>query len=209
MNVYLILDEVKNAIKIGKANDVEQRLSDLQIGNATELKVLSVIPCLSEDHSKDVEIDLHHEYSEYHLRGEWFRYDESVFERLIQSGIDFTPKKTREPLIVSRNTLFGEEEVFNSDKAPQCYFYTKLKAQSLGKFEKIANLTISWRTMAYPTKGKQKLLPFSEDYDRVFISDRKHKENLEYSTFKKEKSTQMHLTEQEIILKVNLENFVG
>jgi hypothetical protein len=209
MNVYLILDEAKNAVKIGKANDVEQRLSDLQIGNATELVVLSVIPCISEKHSKDIEIDLHHEYSEYHLRGEWFRYDESVFKELIQSGIQFTPKKTREPLIVSRNTLFGEEEVFNSDKAPQCYFYTKLKAQSLGKFEKIANLTISWRTMSYPTEGKQELLPFSEDYDRVFISDRKHKENLALSTHNKKKSTKIHLANQEINLKVTLDNFIG
>jgi hypothetical protein len=176
--VYLIHDKTSNAVKIGRSNSVHQRLKELQISNPNKLVVLCVIPCISERHSKEVEIDLHHEYSEYHLRGEWFRYDESVFKRLIQSGIDFTPRKTREPLIITRSTLYGEEEVFNSEKAPQCYFYPKLQAQILDKFENVANRKIAWRTMSWPTKGKQELKPFSEEYDKVFISIRKHRENL-------------------------------
>ena len=74
--------------------------------------------------------------------------------------------------------MYGEEEVFNSEKAPQCYFYTKLQAQILDKFENVANRKIAWRTMSWPTKGKQELKPFSEEYDKVFISIRKHRENL-------------------------------
>jgi hypothetical protein len=176
--VYLIHDETSNAVKIGRSNSVHQRLKELQISNPNKLVVLCVIPCISESHSKEVEIDLHHEYSKYHKRGEWFHYDEDVFKQLVQSGIDFTPRKTREPLIITRNTLFGEEELFNSEKAPQCYFYPKLQAQILDKFENVANRKLAWRTMYWPTKGKQMLKPFSEEYDKVFISIRKHRENL-------------------------------
>jgi hypothetical protein len=178
MKVYLLLDRKSNSIKIGKANDVEQRLSDLQVGNPNELEVLTVIPCNSEKHSIDVERQLHNDFKEYHMRGEWFRYDEEVFSEIIEKGIDFTHKKRRESLILTRNTLYGEEVIFDSNDAPNCFFYPWLKAQVLDKFENLANRKKRYRTMKWPTKGKQMLLPYSHGFDEVFISDRKHKENI-------------------------------
>ena len=43
--VYFILDEKSKAIKIGKANNIEQRLSDLQTGNPNILNVIYQIEC--------------------------------------------------------------------------------------------------------------------------------------------------------------------
>ena len=38
--VYFILDIVSNSIKIGKANDIQERLSGLQTGNPNILNVI-------------------------------------------------------------------------------------------------------------------------------------------------------------------------
>lgn len=208
--VYLILDEDSNAVKIGKANDVHQRLSDLQTGNPNFLKVISVIECESSKHAEELESELHDVYKDLRKRknGEWFYYDKEAFKELITNGIDFTPKKTREPLVVIRNTLFGEEELFNSEKAPNCYFYPFLKAQTLDRYENLVNRKMKWRTMEYPTNGKQKLRPFcdSDETDRVFISDRKHKENLAKAQHDRKKSTQLHLDNQKLI---TINDFTG
>ena len=39
--------------------------------------------------------------------------------------------------------------------------------------------------MEYPTYGKSLLLPYSNEVNRVFISTKKHEENMEYKRFKK------------------------
>lgn len=181
--VYLILDSERNAIKIGKANNIEERLSDLQTGNPNKLEVLSYIPCKTEKQSEDLEKILHKKYSDLNILNEWFQYDKEAFKELIESGIEFTAKPKRNTIMV--NTVFGEEDVFG--KHPWCHFYPFLKAQTLNKYEKVANKTIKWRTMEYPTNGEQKMWPISPILDRVFISDRKHKQNLEEKRFKEEK----------------------
>jgi hypothetical protein len=183
MKIYLALDIKSNALKIGKANDVGQRISELQVGNPNELEVLAVIPCKSERHSVEVEKLLHKKYERYHIRGEWFQYNEEVFRDLAKRGIDFTPKKSREPLIEKRQTLFGEEVIFDSTDMPDCFFYPSLKAQTLDKYENLINRKVRYRTMAWPTYGKKLLLPYSQELDKVFISDKKHKQNLEHKRY--------------------------
>jgi len=206
--VYLIYDKDRNAVKIGKANNIQQRLSDLQTGNPTKLEVLSSIECESSKQAEQLESELQQQYTDLHILNEWFHYDKEAFKELITSGIDFTPRKTREPLVVIRNTLFGEEELFNSEKAPNCHFYPFLKAQPLDRYENLVNLTIKWRTMEYPTNGEQKLRPYcnSDKTDRVFISDRKHKQNLAAAQYDRKKSTQLHLANQKLI---TINDFTG
>ena len=99
-----------------------------------------------------------------------------IFEKY-KEGKDFITKERRQPIIT--NTVFGEQEHFGIKNAPPCRFYPSLRAQILGNYEDCMKLTIPYRTMEFPTYGEQMLWPYSTDLDRVFISDRKHKENME------------------------------
>ena len=170
--VYFILDEKSKAIKIGKANNIEQRLSDLQTGNPNILNVIYQIECRSEEHSFFIEKKYHKQLREFHINGEWF------------DDINYTPKETRNPLKIT--TLFGEEyiEMFGIKNSPSCYFYPNLIAQIMHNYEESSKLKIPFRTMQYPTHGKPMLLPYSNKKDMVFISTKKHKENMELNRFK-------------------------
>ena len=68
---------------------------------------------------------------------------------------------------------------------PRCYFYPELVAQIKESYEKSLSLKLPFRTMKWPTNGKQMLLPFSKEIDKVFISAKKHNENLIQKKFEK------------------------
>jgi len=182
--VYLILDKKSEAVKIGKANNVDERLSSLQTGNPNELIILHQIKCNSEDLAFILEKDYHNKFSHLNLHGEWFKYDKETFQNFFIEEINFKMKQKRKPLI--NQTLFGEEMVlFDIDKHPRCYFYPQHVAQIYDSYEKAEKLTVPFRTMEYPTHGKSLLLPYSNKINRVFISTKKHEEIMELKRFKK------------------------
>ena len=82
MHVYFILDEKSNAIKIGKANHIQERFSDLQTGNPNPLQVIYYIKCSTEQKSEELEKTLHRKFESFRIRpnGEWFTYNESFFK---------------------------------------------------------------------------------------------------------------------------------
>jgi hypothetical protein len=180
MKVYFILDSASNAVKIGKANNIDSRISDLQTGNPNPLELIHYIDCESEEQSFLLERKLHNKYKELRLVGEWFMYDESVFQELFQGGLKLQRKCKREPIIIE--TLFGQES-FGIEDFPCCFFYPNLTAQIMNNYEESIRKKNPFRTMKYPTEGKQMLLPWSTKTDRVFISDKKHKENLKMKKF--------------------------
>lgn len=59
-------------VKIGVAKDVKTRLSDLQVGNSSELRLLFSIPAKSHQAAHRIEAILHNEYRHRQIRGEWF-----------------------------------------------------------------------------------------------------------------------------------------
>ena len=153
--------------------------------------------CKTEEISEELEKDFHNELWYLRIReSEWFRYDKKVFEKIFEKyreGKDFITKERRQPIIT--NTVFGEQEHFGIKNAPPCRFYPSLRAQILGNYEYCMKLTIPYRTMEFPTYGEQMLWPHSTDLDRVFISDRKHKENMELNRHLKEKEKQIKVIE--------------
>jgi len=181
--VYFVLDRISNSIKIGKANDIEIRMSDLQVGNPNPLELIHYIKCSSSKHSILLEGQLHSKYEKLHLRGEWFRYDEEVFQELITEGTDIKIREKRAPLVIS--TLWGEEELFGPKNSPKCYFYGHLTAQILSNYEDAKTKKIPFRVMDYPTHGKPLLMPYSNKLNKVFISTKKHQENIEMNQFNK------------------------
>lgn len=195
--VYAILDETNGCLKIGKANDVKTRLSELQTGNPNLLKVVGIIKCQNENHAFRVEKCIHTEYSKLHIRGEWFSYDNGTIlkEKFDEAFHDDIIKKTREPLIIS--TLFEDDDtVFDNEKFPRCFFYPERPAQILTNYENAQRLSghSKWRIMQYPTSGKLMLrlqdgTLLSDKTNLVFISSKKHKENLKLNSFVKNKTS--------------------
>ena len=200
--VYFILDIFKNAIKIGKADDIDNRLSSLQVGNVTELLVLHYIECKNSDHALFLENHYHNTFSNLHIRGEWFKYEKELFSKFFINEIKFEPKSKRNALTTS--TLWGEETLFDEKTHPRCYFYSQYVAQIKESYEKSMGLTLPFRTMAYPTNGKKMLLPYTHETDRVFISTKKHEQNLELKRFE----TGKHLKLNESYKENNIENFI-
>ena len=62
--VYFILDETSNAIKIGKANDIDERISGLQTGNPNELILLHYIKCESVENAFNLEKYCHDKFEQ-------------------------------------------------------------------------------------------------------------------------------------------------
>lgn len=60
-------------VKIGTADDPKARMRELQCGNYLDLTLVRVI-----DGNSPEERWLHRHYEPFHIRGEWFRFDESM-----------------------------------------------------------------------------------------------------------------------------------
>ena len=196
--VYAIQDEHR-FVKIGKANNVNDRLRDLQVGNPEELRLVGIIECQNESHAIRLEKFLHTEYANYRYRGEWFHASKNLLEEFDKISHDDIIKKTRDPLIIT--TLFENEvEVFDNEMFPRCFFYPERSAQILTNYENAQRLTghSKWRTMHYPTDGKLMLrLPndtlLSDKPNLVFISSKKHEENLKLNRFLNSKNSTSNL----------------
>jgi hypothetical protein len=67
--VYFIKDSQSGYVKIGRTDDdISIRLTQLQVGNPSELTVCKTIEC----NSREVEKKLHEQFADKHIRGEWF-----------------------------------------------------------------------------------------------------------------------------------------
>lgn len=65
--IYIVFDELSNAVKIGTAKNVEIRVGELQIGNPRRLQLLA-----SFEGGRAGERFLHELLDKYRLGGEWF-----------------------------------------------------------------------------------------------------------------------------------------
>lgn len=73
--VYIIQHGSRGPYKIGKADNPQTRLKELQIGNPVELRLVASIYFQTENRARAVERQLHRMYSRARIRGEWFRQD--------------------------------------------------------------------------------------------------------------------------------------
>ena len=190
--VYFVTDGT-GSIKIGKANDILSRIPELQTGNPHCLELVRHIECRDESSSQRLEQILHARFEYLRIKthdSEWFLYDKSVFEKYFSeldknsNSLPCFTKRKRSPLVI--NNLYGEQtECFGATNSPACYFYINSSAHILDNFENSLKMKIPYRTMPWPTKGKSLLLPYSDEKDRVFISAKKHEENLIQNRFNK------------------------
>jgi hypothetical protein len=75
-HVYFIQSIHGGPIKIGIAMDVASRLSELQIGNPYQLRIIGII----ENAGKSREANLHAHFAKSRLCGEWFEESEELLE---------------------------------------------------------------------------------------------------------------------------------
>jgi len=62
----------KAPVKIGLARNVEDRCTNLQVGNPRKLVVRLKIGPISPEYAASLEKKLHRRFKDHHLRGEWF-----------------------------------------------------------------------------------------------------------------------------------------
>lgn len=84
MFVYFIRTRAKPPmVKIGKANDPQSRMAELQTGCPYNLELIGKIPCKSEAHAFEIEESAHHVFRKFRVRGEWFKY-----KRIVESAVE-------------------------------------------------------------------------------------------------------------------------
>ena len=121
--IYFISDG--NFIKIGKSEDIDERLPALSTGNPNTLILEAWIPC-RWGMLHTLERKAHNYFKNYHHAREWFKLIDEVemIEDYVsnENGIiveDQEKSNKRTPTIVS--TLFGPEN--GREFVPHCYFY--------------------------------------------------------------------------------------
>ena len=72
--VYFITCEKVDAVKIGITADVTTRLVTLQVGNPYPLALIAAI----RGGKEDKESELHEQFKEHYLRGEWFDFADPI-----------------------------------------------------------------------------------------------------------------------------------
>lgn len=80
-SVYFIQRGLHGPIKIGWSQDVERRITELQVANAEKLYVIGAIPGTMLE-----ERETHQRFSHLRMEAEWFRSSEEIFAFLRNSG---------------------------------------------------------------------------------------------------------------------------
>lgn len=107
--VYFITDG--RYTKIGCANDPAKRLLELQTGNPLELSLIKTIKGSFEE-----EMAIHKSLSLYHVRGEWYdfnQFDDCVLEFLLEGNCGLVNQKTKSYDLIYHNSVRS----FNSKKS--------------------------------------------------------------------------------------------
>lgn len=97
MYVYLIKTIEDNKYKIGKTNNINKRLKELQTGNSNEL---ILVDSYYSKYSSKVESALHNFFKHKNIINEWFEFDQDDINKFKQLC-----KQTEENLIFLEKNL--------------------------------------------------------------------------------------------------------
>lgn len=126
----------RNRVKIGFTTNVKNRLVDLQIGSASPLRLIVVLPG-----DADVETVYHLKFAQYRLRGEWFKFGFWLrfFIWVNRSNTYLLPKPEDIEIDPEEAERLAQEEAER----------VAYEAEIVGVFEGLANGserdTLSWR----------------------------------------------------------------
>ncbi len=80
--IYFIECESSRFVKIGRSVNIKERLSSLQAGNPSKLKLIAKVNCGQLVFAAKLESKLHEIFSDYRVRGEWFSFTKEEFCKL-------------------------------------------------------------------------------------------------------------------------------
>lgn len=80
--VYFVLNTDSNAIKIGKAKDLNNRINSLQTVSPAKLQLLKAIQVTGEKEAGQLEFSLHRKFAHLRITGEWFKAESELLDYL-------------------------------------------------------------------------------------------------------------------------------
>ena len=114
--IYLVLDERTGYIKIGRARNPSERERTLQSENPQ----VAMLFCSPAD--AELERELHQEFAQYRIRGEWFKLSENHIEHIKKRALNadraLAQKSVREQILISSPDSV-EVRVCNAERAVQ------------------------------------------------------------------------------------------
>lgn len=81
-NIYILKSE--KYLKIGKANDIEKRIHQLQTGNPIRIDLVGYYPCKNDSFALDLENSIHRILKRYKYRGEWFEMSVEEIKEILK-----------------------------------------------------------------------------------------------------------------------------
>ena len=162
--IYFIEDH--GGIKIGSANNIETRRTDLQTANSFRLKILGIIKCSKGELFKEERI-AHDYFADNKIHLEWFDKNIKKYIKKYIKGrngilIDEKNKKLDKNIIM---TLYGEKS--RTSLRPRCYFYPWLPAAIIGgrgTNEKYRKVSYKGKRVLVSNRKWEQLLNFKKEY---------------------------------------------
>ena len=202
--VYAILNESlhpdtgRPTIKIGFTDELEERLSVLQTGNASRLRYINRI--YIPKHLMAYEEDLaHNHFSDYRLEGEHF----DITEEDVKEYFSTRQKEYQQTEGINGEIVLNKRHRDTIRSGIPCFFYPEHKAQD--KFgtkskEVITGIkdTTRYRWMLWPNIDESHASYAGKSKDgtsRVYISGKKHDENLQRIQHEHSKNNKSDLNE--------------
>ena len=91
-----VVTKTLTAIKIGKSENPQQRLTDFKVGNPNDLVILKTVPCENQEEAERLEKSLHATYRNNQLNGEWFSITIELLTDIYLNESDIPlPEETR------------------------------------------------------------------------------------------------------------------
>lgn len=123
-NLYLIKEINTNRYKIGQSLEPLKRLRKLQTGNSRKLILVACCPG-----SFQIEQMFHKKYKEYHVSGEWFKFDErillSVFGKMAKISINYESNDIKKYIKVFDLCIKDKDLLFFDPKLNCNIYYYK------------------------------------------------------------------------------------
>jgi hypothetical protein len=82
--IYFIFNQDSNAIKIGRAKNLERRIKSLQTSSPAKLELLKSISVQGMSEAQDLEQSLHKKFDGLRITGEWFRAESILMDYINQ-----------------------------------------------------------------------------------------------------------------------------
>ncbi len=78
--MYVYFVQTGDAIKVGVASHLRNRMVNLQVGNPHKVEILHSISSSTEEEARKIESEIHELFIRTHLNGEWFHANQFMID---------------------------------------------------------------------------------------------------------------------------------